>query len=155
MAEQTYTAKLMARILDVSLVRVGQLAKEEIITKLASGRYPLNAITQYIRFIRDDGRKKTKTDDAIEDEKLRKMRRENDIQEGLFAPVELMQDTLTRTGAQIVANLETLPLMMKREFPELTGDQITLVKKAIAECRNIIADMKIEIEYDGGVEDEE
>lgn len=83
--------------------------------------------------------------EEIEREKLRKLRRENDIEEGQVAPVELLTEALQKRGAIIVANLESLPLLMKRHWPEITGDQITMVKKAIAECRNAIADMKIEM----------
>lgn len=84
--------------------------------------------------------------DQLEKEKLRKLRRENDIEEGKFAPLELLSEALQKSGAIIVANLESLPLLMKRHWPEITGDQITMVKRAIAECRNTIADMKIDME---------
>ena len=82
----------------------------------------------------------------IEREKLRKLRRENDVEEGQVAPVALLTEAIQKRGAIIVANLESLPLLMKRHWPEITGDQITMVKKAIAECRNAIADMKIEMD---------
>jgi len=39
-----------------------------------------------------------------------------------------------------------LPLIMKRHFPELTGDQITLVKTAVAECRNAMADTEVKLD---------
>jgi phage terminase Nu1 subunit (DNA packaging protein) len=43
----------------------------------------------------------------------------------------------------MVPILETLPLAMKRAWPEITGDQIQLVKKAVAECRNEMAEAEI------------
>lgn len=82
---------------------------------------------------------------ALEYEKYRKAKRENDIEEGLVAPVALITDALQRAGAIIIANLETLPLLIKRHWPEITGDQITMVKRSIAECRNAIADMRIDM----------
>lgn len=45
-------AKILAGFLDLSVARVGQLAKEGIITKMPNGRYPNAAITEYIKFIR-------------------------------------------------------------------------------------------------------
>jgi len=86
------------------------------------------------------------TNRSLEHEKFRKAKRENDIEEGLVAPVSLITDALQKSGAIVIANLETLPLLMKRHWPEITGDQITMVKKSIAECRNAIADMKPEID---------
>lgn len=77
-------------------------------------------------------------------EQRRKLKRENDVEEKLLAPVDLLTDALASTGRQIVAILESLPLTMKRYCPEITGDQITLVKKSIAKCRNSIADMKLD-----------
>jgi len=52
MATDGMPAKVLAQFLDVSLARVGQLAKEGVITKLPNGKYPNAAITQYIKFIR-------------------------------------------------------------------------------------------------------
>jgi len=50
--KEVYSAKELALIIDVSLARVGQLAKEGVITKAPDGKYPNAAITQYIKWIR-------------------------------------------------------------------------------------------------------
>lgn len=144
--KQEIPAGTLAKLLDLSLARVGQLAKEGTINKLPSGKYPPEAITQYVAFLRDGRRGGNDVVLEIEREKLRKLRRENDIEEGQFAPVELLTEALQKAGAIIVANLESLPLLMKRNWPEITGDQVTMVKKAVAECRNTVADMKIDME---------
>lgn len=140
-----FPAKTIAKLLDVSLARVGQLAQEGVITRLPNGRYPADAIPEYIRFIRDGRGRRRDLDIAaqVEQEKLRKLRRENDIEEAKVAPVEQIAASLQRVGAIIVANLESLPLLVKRHWPEVTGDQITLVKKAVAECRNAVADLRV------------
>ena len=83
----------------------------------------------------------------FEKEKHREKKRQNDIEEKIVAPVSLLTDALLKASNQIVPILESLPLIMKRNWPEITGDQILLVKKAIAECRNAVADMKIDIDY--------
>ena len=77
-------------------------------------------------------------------EQRRKLQRENDIEEKLLAPVSLLTDALINTGKQIIPILDSLPLTMKRYWPEITGDQITMVKKSIAKCRNAIADMELD-----------
>lgn len=146
-AEPEFPAKTIAKLLDVSLARVGQLAAEGVITRLPNGRYPADAIPEYIRYIRD-GRGRRRDQDVsaqVEKEKLRKLRRENDIEERKVAPVYLLTEALQKAGAIIVANLESLPLLIKRHWPEVTGDQVMMIKTAIAECRNAIADMKIDL----------
>ena len=82
----------------------------------------------------------------LEKEKYREKKRQNDLEEGKVAPVNLLTDAITKTANQMIPILETLPLMIKRNFPEITGDQIQLVKKSIVECRNIISDMEVDIE---------
>lgn len=83
----------------------------------------------------------------LEEEKHRKLKRENDIEDKLVAPVSLITSAIEKAGSQIVPVLESLPLEMKRYFPELTGDQIQIVKTAIAKCRNSIADMEVKLDY--------
>ncbi|GAB6907261.1 putative DNA packaging protein [Desulfosarcina cetonica] len=80
----------------------------------------------------------------IEFEKYRKLKRENDVEEQKVAPVSLITNALEKTGRQIIAEFESLPLVLKRNFPELSGDQIQLVKKSIAMVRNAVAGMKID-----------
>lgn len=142
-ANEGMPAKILAQFLDVSLARVGQLAKEGVITKLPNGKYPNAAITQYIKYIRDKSERKTDYSEKIDAEKYRQMLRENDIAEGKYESVEILQNAFQAISMQIVGILDTLPLMIKRYWPEMTGDQASYVKKAIAECRNIIADSRL------------
>jgi phage terminase Nu1 subunit (DNA packaging protein) len=74
-------AKIIAGLIDVSLARVGQLAKEGVITKAPDGKYPNAAITQYIKYLRkresrldDDGEK---LDREYLREKIEKTKSEN------------------------------------------------------------------------------
>jgi len=154
--------KEVAEHLDLTDRHVRRLLKDGVIPPSKSGWYDLDACRlAYIRYLRgvQSGQVKSATAGEgeqpegspsgdftalLEQEKYRKAKRENDIEEGLVAPVALLADALQKSGAIIVANLESLPLLMKRHWPEITGDQVTMVKKAIAECRNAIADMRIE-----------
>ena len=78
--------------------------------------------------------KKKESEDVSEElerERLRKIRRENDEAEKLLAPVSLITDVIQKFASMAIPILENLPLIIKRNFPEITGDQITLVKKAV------------------------
>ena len=81
---------------------------------------------------------------ALISEQHRERKRENDIAEGLIAPLSLLTDALTQVGTKIVAQLEALPLEMKRANPRLTGHDIQVVKKSIAKCCNAIAETNID-----------
>ena len=82
----------------------------------------------------------------LEQERYRRIKRENDLEENLVAPVSLLTEALIKAGRIIIAHLETLPLLMKTANPSLTGDDIQLVRKTIALCRNEIADMHVEVD---------
>ncbi len=144
-----FSAAVMARLLDVSLARVGQLAKEGVIEKLPSGKYLAAAIPSYIGWLRAAAEKKNNHWSVLlEQEKYRKQKRENDVEERLVAPVQVLEDVLGKGIAAMLPVLEGLPLVMKRHFPELTGDQISLVKQGVAECRNALADVEIVLDDD-------
>jgi len=140
-----FTAKMLAKMIDVSERRVNQLVVEGVITKLDGGKYGTGAVTEYIRYIKAAAEKnKGEFSSLLEQEKHRAAKRENDLAEGLVAPVSVLEDVLARGVAASIPILEGLPGVMKRHWPEITGDQITLVKQAVAEVRNVLADVKIE-----------
>jgi phage terminase Nu1 subunit (DNA packaging protein) len=145
MAEQELPAKAIAKLLDISLARVGQLAKEGIFHRLPNGKYHLDTITKYVQYVRD--RKGVLDQDSqkrLDEERIRKLKRENDLAEGLIAPLSELEDALAQVGQQIVVNLEALPLEMKRANPRLTGHDIQAVKKSIARCCNAISEIQID-----------
>jgi phage terminase Nu1 subunit (DNA packaging protein) len=147
---QDLTQKAIAGICDVSPTRIRQLVAEKAITKNARGKFSESAITEYIRFLRrshSETKKQEKSDrDLLDQEKYRAQKRENDLADGLIAPVEDLGRALEKGVAAMIPVLEALPLNMKRLFPELTGEQVQLVKQAIAECRNSLADLEIDLD---------
>lgn len=152
------TQKEVAEHLDLTERHVRRLLRDGIIPPSKAGGHDLDgcrlAYIRYLRGIRSGQIKPSVRQEdqqpgdyasLLEIEKYRKAKRENDIEEGVVVPVALLTDALHKAGTIIVATLESLPLLMKRHWPEITGDQVTMVKKAVAECRNTIADMKIDL----------
>lgn len=72
-------------------------------------------------------------------EQRRKLSRENDLAEGLVAPVETITQILSIACKQIASTLDALPLTLKKRNPNLTSRDIELVRKEIAKCRNAAA----------------
>ena len=150
----------VARHLDLTSRRVRDLVYSGVLpSSKGKGGYDVDGCRiAYIRYLRGVSSKQVKGgsngDDAeegadyrelFEKEKHRELKRENDIAEGLVAPVSLLTDALTSAGSIAAVELDALPMELKRAWPEMTGDQVAMVKKTIAKCRNAIADMKIEV----------
>lgn len=76
-------------------------------------------------------------------ERRRKLSRENDLAEGLAAPIELLRETIKKVAGQAASILDALPLNIKKRCPLLTSRDIEFIKKEIAKCRNAIAGMEI------------
>lgn len=148
----TFPTKTIAKFLDLTVARVGQLAKEGIITKLPDGKYPASAIPEYVNWLRSrnfgdslsSGSDLQKSRALESDERRRKLKRENDIQEGIVAPHEILTDALSKTCTQIAAIFDALPLNLKRANPNLTASDIDIVKTEIAKVRNLAAESKLD-----------
>ena len=130
------TQKALAEICDVSATRIRQLVAEGVIKKNSRGKYSESAVTAYIQFLRKSQGENSDFRELLEQEKYREKKRENDLAESLVAPVALLEDAVGRGVSAMLPILEGLPLLMKRHWPEITGDQIQLVKRAIGECRH-------------------
>ena len=152
--------KEVAAHLDLSERHVRRLVKDGILPpSKGHGGYDIEACrVAYIRYLRGLSSGQTEKSQSaeteegqdfsrlVEMEKHRKLKRENDLEEQRVAPVHLITETIERVGRMMIPILESLPLIMKRNWPEITGDQIHLVKKSIAECRNMVADMKLDLD---------
>ncbi len=155
------TQQEIADHLDLTPRRVRGLVKDGILpSSKGPGGYDLDACRiAYIKYLRGVSSGQVRECDSeelddrdysalLEKEKHREKKRQNDLEEQKIAPVSLLTYALEKSANQIIPILESIPLVMKRNWPEITGDQITLVKKSIAECRNIIADSELTLSDD-------
>lgn len=74
----------------------------------------------------------------------RAKKRENDLEEGLVAPIETIRETLLTVTAQMGPILDALPGQIKNIAPELTARDMEFIKKKIAECKNAISEIQPE-----------
>ena len=156
------TQKEISEHLDITARHFRRMVQQGIFPPSRPGGYDLDACRlAYIRYLRGvasgqvkEQKEETEEDDngrkdysaELEKEKWREKRRENDIAEGLVAPVSVLTDALTKVADQVVPILDAIPLEMKRLNPKLTGHDIQTVKKAIARARNAVADVQICLE---------
>ena len=140
----------LATLLGMTRSHLRDLETKGVIERV-KGKYPPKCVAAYVKHLlerleADEGESYS---ELLEREKYRKEKRQNDEAESLLAPIELLGEALASLIAQMVPVLEGLPLMIKRNFPEVTGDQMQLVKKAVAECRNIMADCEVKLDDSG------
>jgi phage terminase Nu1 subunit (DNA packaging protein) len=155
------TQKKVAEHIDLSSRRVRELIKDGVLpASKGTGGLDVDACRlAYVRYLRglstgqvkenstDPNNEKKDYPDLLDKERHRKLKRENDIDDKLVAPVLLLTEALEKAASMIVPALESLPLEIKRKFPEVTGGQINIVKKTVATCRNAIADMELNLDY--------
>jgi phage terminase Nu1 subunit (DNA packaging protein) len=75
-------------------------------------------------------------------ELARKAKRENDLEEGLLAPIEDIREALAAVASQICPILESLLPQLKNKIPQLTARDCEFIEKEIARCKNSVADIK-------------
>jgi phage terminase Nu1 subunit (DNA packaging protein) len=57
---------------------------------------------------------------------------------GEWAPIENMTLVLSRVTTQMASTFDNIPVKLKRAFPELTSDQLNIVRAEINEIRNLM-----------------
>ncbi len=150
------TQREAAEHVDISARRFRVLAKTGVLpTSKGRGGYNLDEVRlAYIKYLRGiatgqvkdgDGEEASEQDyeTLIEQERHRKLKRENDIADGLVAPVDQLTEALTGVLSQQVAILEAIPNNVKRKNPAISARDIEVIKKEIAKARNLAADVTI------------
>jgi terminase small subunit / prophage DNA-packing protein len=150
------TQEEVAEHLNLSARRVRDLIKEGLIPgSRGHGGLDLDACRiSYINYLRGlaSGRVETTRETLQLDqeramltvEQRKKLTRENALAEKTVAPLTLLHDALVEIGTKIAAQLEALPLEMKRANPRLTGHDIMIVKKCLFRCRDAISETKLD-----------
>lgn len=140
---QRPTQAEIAEHLDVSTRRVRELAVEWGIDsrEVALGEWRL----RYIRKLREEAAGRAATGDldlVAERARLAKVQADriemqNAVTRKELAPVELIEEVLTKAGAKAAKLLDTIPGELKRRAPQLTADDIAAIAGTIAKVRNI------------------
>ncbi len=86
-------------------------------------------------------------------EQTRQKKRENDIEEGQVAPVEVISDVLSKVCQQIASVLGGIPMKIKKKVPSLTARDVDFIKKEIAKTRGLAADAAVETAKNFGAGD--
>lgn len=147
------TIKEVAEHLGLTERRVKQLRQEGIIPtgKRGAGADLDASRMAYFNYLRigaerDNGPEDDQLDIEAKRENLRLIKARADAQElknlqekQQLLPVEILQEVLAKTAAQIASILDTLPSKIKRAQPSLTNSELDLIKAEIVRAQNLAA----------------
>lgn len=147
------TVKEVAEHLGLTERRVKQLRQEGIIPtgKRGAGANLDDCRMAYFNYLRVSKESTFQVDDDQLDieakrENLRLIKARADAQElknlqekQQLLPVEILQEVLAKTAAQIASILDTLPSKIKRAQPSLTNSELDLIKAEIVRTQNLAA----------------
>jgi hypothetical protein len=103
-AKTTHKVETIAKICDLSVRRVQQLAKDGVMSKSENGRYPISAVTQYIQFLKD----RNLSPQVISLDKVRARK--------TLADAEMAEIELAKTKGELI-EVETV----MKDFAEIIG----------------------------------
>lgn len=144
----TFTRKAIAKICGISPQRIKQLFDAGVISRNDDSSYPESAITQYITFLNKNDQREAKFRDLLDKERHREKKRENDAAEILVAPVDLLEDAVTRGVSEMKPILGRLPEIVTRHWPEISADQMRLVRQTVGECRSVLDQVELSLDDD-------
>lgn len=135
----------LAAMVGLSHGRPKQLVDEDVMTRRPGGKYGPEIVLEYACWLRSraDARD-VSSRGLIEAEKLRALKRENDLAEGRLFTAEVLQDALAKIVNAWVVVLEAVPVQWKRKFPETSGDELDEVKRFVSDLRNKLADVAVD-----------
>lgn len=81
-----------------------------------------------------------KAESHLED--VRRKKRENDMEESLVAPVEVIEETIGKVAVEVASMLDTILPGMRHAVPTLTDRDLMMIDKELAKCRNAIAEIR-------------
>lgn len=151
----------IAEHLDISERRVRELATEWAIDSRAItlGEWRL----RYLRKLREEAAGRAAIGDldlVTERARLAKVQADriemqNAITRNELAPVDQLEEVLTRTGSRVARLLDTIPGELRRRCPQLSAADIDTIAATIIQVRNIAAGLSMADLQDDDAADEE
>lgn len=147
--DPNYPAAFFARLFNLTDRRIQQLAKQGIIPKAAQGKYPLIGVVQaYVKFLQE----RSLTGEVSErDTDIKGLRSrlieaqaisielKNEVARGEMAPVDVVNQVLSKVCAAIASEIDSIPLQVKRKHPTLETTVIESIKRHCVKALNSIA----------------
>jgi phage terminase Nu1 subunit (DNA packaging protein) len=138
-------APIIARLLNLTIARVQQLAKEGVIARAGRGRYNVAACVRgYVAYLQARGAHKVETDpDSLEPFKRKAhYQAESDKmklakEQGELIPADEVEDEMATIAKLVTETLETLPDILERDTGA-TPRQIAITERAIDRVRETL-----------------
>lgn len=136
------------------LVGVTQPAVSSLIARgvIAAGDTAGNWLLSYCGHLREEAAGRAASDGLdLASERARlaaaqadKLEMELAVTRAELAPVVVIEQVLVRAGVKVAAVLDAVPDTLKRQLPDLSDDQVDIIRREIARARNAVAVLSLE-----------
>lgn len=89
---------------------------------------------------------KAKADLNLTLEKTRQQKFKNDVEEGKYIPIDILEILCAGLSSRIGAVLDSLPLIIKRSYPDLPVEVIEELDKHFRKCQNAISNLDEQVD---------
>jgi len=145
---QIWKVNDIAEILNVSDRWIQKLSKEGVIPKPVKGEYELGAtVKAYVGFLQGkvSGDEVAQVRKAVEDEKLRKIRLENDAREGNVIYVDEARHIINEMAASVKLFTNSIPGRMANELA-IVSEPAIIKKMLLNEIRSAQESISVQLE---------
>jgi phage terminase Nu1 subunit (DNA packaging protein) len=82
-------------------------------------------------------------DRLLDKERWRKMKRENDVADGVLVEISVAQEKIEEVANAILPILESIVPEVKRSWPDMNGDQAAIIEECVNKCLNSISNLEL------------
>lgn len=143
-----FTQKAFGELVGISQPAVSELLSRGVLSENQSGG---EWLISYCSHLREQAAGRAAAGDLdlaterarLAREQADKIAMQNAVTRGELAPVVLIEEVLTKAAAKVAGLFDAIPGLVRRRFPELPADTISLIGGEIAKVRNVVAGMSL------------
>lgn len=79
----------------------------------------------------------------LDKERWRKMRRENDVADGLLVEISVAQEKIEEIANAMLPILQSIVPEVKRSWPDMNGDQAAIIEECVNKCLESISNIEL------------
>jgi phage terminase Nu1 subunit (DNA packaging protein) len=102
-----------------------------------------------------EGLTKAKADLLLVKQKVRNQKFKNDLEEGQYVKVEILEQVFALAGSKIGAELDTFYMLLKRKYNTMSAEMIADIDTSARNCSNAIAALEFDLERELKLEKDE
>lgn len=132
-------------MIGVSDGAITKLAKRGILLPDQTAKYWLLAYCEHIREMaagRSVDLTAARAAKASEEAQIKKIEKNKLLE--TWAPIENLTLVLSRVTGQMSSQFDQIPVVVKREWPDVSGEQLAKIRECLAESRNLLVSIGLD-----------